>query len=112
MSNPTVLLRSVLIYAICLPLAVLLGYMLAGPLTWTSFGTIAGVIFLLVLPILLRFHHPLLILGWNVSMIVFFLPGQPSIWLPLAGFSLMISICRRAIDHKFRFISVPELTKP
>jgi hypothetical protein len=112
MNNSSMLLRSLVIYAIILPLAIFLGYMLAGPLTWTSFGTVAGVIAILVFPIFLRFHHPWMIFGWNATMIVFFLPGAPKVWLPLVAGSLVISIARRAVDQRFRFISVPELTWP
>src|SRR5262245_60395068 len=110
--NNSMLLRSLVIYAIILPLAIFLGYLVAGPLTWTSFGTVMGVVAVLVFPIFLRFHHPIAVLGWNAAMIVFFLPGAPKVWLPLAGLSLMISIARRAMDQRFRFISVPEITWP
>jgi O-antigen ligase/polysaccharide polymerase Wzy-like membrane protein len=112
MTNSPVLLRSVLIYAICLPLAIFLGYRMSDPLSLGSFGVVGAVILLLCFPLLLRFHHPLLVLCWNFTLIVFFLPGAPSIWLPLTACSLTISLIRRAIDHDFRFVSVPVLTRP
>jgi O-antigen ligase len=111
MNNSTAL-RSLAIYGVCLPIAIFLGYMLAGPLTWTSLGTVVIIFSILLLPFLLRFHHPLLILGWNASITAFFLPGAPKIWLPLMAISLTVSIARRTMDRTFRFISVPELTWP
>lgn len=112
MTHPPVALRTILIYVICLPLAILLGYMLSNPLSWGSFGTVGAVLFILLSPLLLRFHHPLLVLGWNFTMVIFFLPGAPMIWLPLTALSLGISIVRRSVDQQFRFISVPAVARP
>ena len=112
MTHPSVALRSILVYAICLPLAIILGYLLATPLTWTTFGAVGFVAFILVSPLLLRFHHPLLVLGWNFAMIIFFLPGAPLVWIPMVALSLGISIVRRTVDQQYRFLSVPELTRP
>ncbi|MFO1476971.1 MAG: O-antigen ligase family protein [Verrucomicrobiota bacterium] len=109
--SPTAV-RAIAIYAVCLPLALILGYLLASPLEWSSFGTVGFVLVLLISPLLLRFHHAMLVLGWNLTMIVFFIPSAPRVWLPLAFISFGISIVRRAIDQRFRFISVPELTWP
>ena len=61
------LVRSLLIYSICLPLAVILGYMLANPLDPTTFGVVGLVLFLLLTPALLRWHHTWLIATWNAG---------------------------------------------
>jgi hypothetical protein len=66
----------------------------------------------LSLPILLRFHHALLFLAWNASMVIFFLPGGPHLWLVVVAASLCISIAHRTIEQQFRFISVPDVTRP
>jgi hypothetical protein len=112
MTNSPTVVRSLLIYVICLPLAILVGYMMASPLEWGSFITLGMVLAILSVPLLLKFHHPLLMFGWNSSMIVFFLPGAPTVWLPLVALSLTISIVRRTIDPGYRFISVREITLP
>src|SRR5664280_2265884 len=112
MTNPPALLRSLIISAICLPLAIVLGYTLAGPFSYGFVGIVGTCFFVLLLPVLLKIHHPLLLLGWNATMTVFFLPGQPGVWLPLAAFSLLISIIRRSIDQEQRFISVRSLIWP
>ena len=112
MTNSPTVVRSLLIYVICLPLAILIGYMMASPMEWGSFLTLGTVLAILLLPLLLKFHHPLLMFGWNATMIVFFLPGAPSVWLPLVALSLTISIVRRTIDPGYRFISVREVTMP
>ena len=112
MTHAPPLLRSLILYAICLPLALFLGYLLANPLQWSSFVPVLAMMFLLILPLLLRFHHPLMVLGWNATMIVFFLPGAPGVWLPLVAMSLFISVLRRTVDQRYRFITVPEITWP
>lgn len=112
MTNPTSAFRTLIIYAIAVPVALLLGYMITSPLQLSSIGVVGVVLLILVLPLLLRWHHPLLILGWNASMIVFFLPGAPKVWLPLVAISLTISIVRRTIDRDAKFISVPQVTWP
>jgi hypothetical protein len=111
MNNSTAL-RTLAIYAICVPVALLLGYMIAGPLTWVSLSTVVVVFAVLLLPLLLRFHHVLLVFGWNAVITAFFLPGSPKIWLPLALISLAVSVARRTMDRTYRFISVPEITWP
>jgi hypothetical protein len=110
--NNSVALRSVVIYAICVLLAVILGVLVAGPLSWTFIGVVVAVAFILVLPFLLRFHHALLICGWNAIMVAFFFPGSPKFWMPLMFLSLLVSIARRTMDRSFRFLWVPSIHWP
>jgi hypothetical protein len=112
MSNSLALLRTIIIFSVCLPLAIYLGYILAGPFDYTFIGVVGGIFFVLILPFLLRLHRPMLVLGWNATMIIFFLPGAPQVWLPLTFLSLLISVFRRSIDQNFRFLSVPAMTWP
>jgi len=106
------LFRSLLVYSICVPLALVLGYMMATPDDFTSFSIIAGVLLFLLIPLLLRWHHIWLIAAWNMSVVLFFLPGRPSIWIALAWISLLISFVQYILNRKHKFIYVPEVTKP
>ena len=92
MNNASLVLRSFLVYLVCLPLAVILGFQLANPDWRHSWGAAAVVMFILILPILLRFHHPLLIIAWNSSIVFMPLPGTPPFWLLMALISTTISI--------------------
>ncbi len=112
MTNAVSLFRSLLIYGLCLPLAIFLGYLLATPLDFTTFATVGLVLLLLTVPILLRWHRPLLIMLWSTSMVVPFLPGGPPMWLTMAGTSLMIAILQRTLNKEMKFLSVPTLTWP
>src|SRR5215470_707669 len=96
MTSASSLLRSLLIYSICLPLAIFLGYVIAqegnplfNPETYFAVGL---VIFVLALPLILRWHHPLLIVSWNLGAVLFFVPGRPDLWWMVTWLSLCISI--------------------
>lgn len=110
--NPSALLRTIVVFAICLPVAIFLGYIVAGPFDYTFVGVVGTVVLILIAPLLLRYHYALLVLGWNCTMIVFFLPSAPGVWMPLVAVSLTLSVIRRTIDSRYRFISVPSMTWP
>lgn len=112
MTSGIEIVRSLLIYGICLPLAALLGYLLASPLDSTSFTMIALLVFLLLLPLLLRWHHPLLIVCWNMAAVVFIMPGRPDLWLVVAALSLTLSLVERMINRQVEFLFVPSITWP
>jgi len=73
MSNSSVLIRSLVIYGICLPLAIGIGYMLSTPMSYASFSSVLLVLGLLLIPILLRWHYPWLVAAWNLNAVVFVL---------------------------------------
>lgn len=112
MTNPRTIIQSLFVYLICLPLAVFLGYLLANPLDLTTFTTIGLLLLILSIPLLLRFHYPLMLFAWNCGAVLFFLPGRPQIWLAAIAVSLGISIVHRMIDKNFQFIHAPELMWP
>jgi hypothetical protein len=116
MGSASSLLRSLLIYSICLPLAIFLGYIIAqegNPLynISTYFGVLS-ILFLLALPLLLRWHHGLLIATWNLSAYLYFLPGRPDLWMVMAWLSLSLAILQFILNRRQRFLSVPSVTRP
>src|SRR5207253_8976013 len=90
----------------------LVGYLLATPTDLMSFVGVGLVLLALCIPLLLRWHSPALILAWNANMIVFFLPGQPALWMLLAGMSLFFAVLASVMDKQIRFQNVPSLTWP
>jgi hypothetical protein len=98
--------RKIIVLAILLPLAVLLGYLLAGPMTYSSLTIYGVVVGVLLLPLLLKWHHPLLIIFLNAAFVIFFLPGQPQLWMLLAVGSLGISVLNSILNKDFRLITV------
>jgi len=111
-SNIQSAFRSLVVYAICIPLAVFLGYLLTDPLQRETFVTMSAVLAILCSPLLIRFHYPMMLLLWNATAVLFFLPGRPAIGAAAIAFSLLISITRRSLDREFRFVNVPSLTRP
>jgi len=101
-----------MVYAIVLPLAVLIGWMAVdlSMLDRTSFATISAVIFVLLLPVILKWHYPVMILSWNTAMTVFFLPGKPALWMLLVGINFGIAILNRIIQKRPAFHSAPAIT--
>ena len=112
MSNPLSLFRSLIVYAICLPLAIGLGYLLATPQDMMSSALLAGALGLLMLPVVLRWHHLLLIEFWNMGAVVFFLPCEPSFAMTMSVLSLGIAILQHALNRQQKFLHVPSITWP
>ena len=71
MTSASTLFRSLIIYCVCIPLAVILGYLMANPFDLATFGVMGVLFFLLLTPLLLKWHHTWLIASWNMSMVLF-----------------------------------------
>jgi hypothetical protein len=104
------LLRSLLVYGLCLPLAVFLGYLLATPLDPATFAAVMMVLFVLMIPLILRWHHVWLIACWNMTAVIFFLPGSPQMWMGMAALSLLMSVLQHMLNRDQRFLWVPSIT--
>jgi O-Antigen ligase len=112
MSNAFLLFRSLVIYGICLPLAIFLGYLLATPLDLVTVTVVGLILALLTIPLFLRWHYPWLILFWNMNAMAFFLPGRPQLAMLMCGISLLVSILQHTLNKKIKFIHVPTLAWP
>src|ERR1017187_1076710 len=110
-SNAAVI-RSLIVYAICVPLAITVGYLLTNPMDYSTFGMFGLVALLLISPLLLRWHHPLLVLSWNLGMVIFFIKGAPSLWFVMVILSLLISVLERTLSSQMHFVRVPQITWP
>ena len=115
MNNNAALLRTLIIYTICVPLAIVVGGLVtsAGEMSSRAPWIEAGLLLLLLsMPILLRWHHLLMILSWNLPVTIFFLPAAPQVWLPMVVASLGISMLQRTLNPNLRFIPTPQITWP
>ena len=115
MNNNTAILRGLITYAICVPLAIIFGYLVVQMVSSpdrSNITTIGVVALFFALPILLRWHYPLMIFCWNFPLMVFFLPGSPAVFLPMMGISLGISILQRTMNRDLHFIRAPQITLP
>lgn len=112
MSNALTIIRSLIIYSLCLPLAIFLGYLLAMPMDAGSFTIVVLALGLPLLPLLLKHHHLLLFACWNTSMVIFFLPGRPSLGMVMILISFLLSILQHILNRNIRFLHVPAVSRP
>jgi O-antigen ligase len=68
------------------------------------------VLALLLAPLFLRWHHPLLIFAWNANITIFFLPGKPALWMLFAGISFGITVLGCVLEKRLNFQHVPSVT--
>ncbi len=94
--------KALLIFVFVIPLAILMGFFLADPTDSTSLIGVGLFLFLLLTPILIRFHHSALIVSATAFINAFFLPGRPEMWMLLAGISLVVSVASWPLDRESR----------
>ena len=112
MANTLRVPRTHLILALCLPLAVLIGYFLAEPLDPGGLTVVLVVLGILSVPLFMKYHHLLLVVGWNACISFAFVRGAPYLWMVMAGISLGIAVVNRAINPDKTFLSVPMVLLP
>lgn len=110
MSNPIASVRALLVYVICLPLAVFLGYLLVGPMDYGTLAVFGGLMFLLALPLLFKWHHVWLIVSWNLCMTLYGFPGLPPAWFLMAFLSFLIGLGHHILNRERRYLSAPAVT--
>src|SRR5438105_3698311 len=110
MTNNTALARSMVIYIICLPLAIFLGYLVTDPLDRTNDITLTVVLFLLVLPLLLRWYHAWLIVIWNMTLLFMYLPGMLPGWMPVAGVGFAVAVGHYILNRERKFLHAPSVS--
>ena len=107
-------IKALVIYAVCIPLALFIGYQITD-LAWLSresLVTVGIVLAVLVTPVLLKWHRPILFFTINASMIAFFVPGTPKLGLVIVAVSLLISVLQRILQPQTKFLHAPEITRP
>ncbi len=112
MTDASSLVRSLLIYGVCLPLAIFVGYLLAAPMDVVSFSMLGILFGILTIPMFLRWHHVWLIAAWNANMLAFFLPGKPTFVLVMCAVSFGISMLQHILNKRLKFLYVPTFAWP
>lgn len=111
MASTFAVTRNHLIFGLCLPLAVLLGYVLAEPFESTSMTVVLMVVAVFAVPVLMRWHHPLLVVSWYMVAQAP-LPGRPFLWSAMACVAMLFAILNRAVNAEHRFLNERSLTWP
>jgi O-antigen ligase len=105
-------IRALLVYALILPLALILGYLLATPTDFGTWATLLLVLCVICAPLILAYHRPLLFLSWNMTAAVFFLPGRPQFWLVMAALSLGVTVLQRTLSKETSLLNLPSIAVP
>lgn len=107
-----ILPKGLILYLVVVPLAILIGYLLADPMQVSNIAPVVLLLFLLLAPVALKHHHSALILSWNSFLTVFFLPGAPSLGVVVAIFSFMMTTVERTMRKTVQSIRSPSTTVP
>jgi len=110
--NKSGLPRQLIVIGVAVPLALLVGYLLATPDRLQTMTIVGLVLAVLISPVLLHFHYPILLFSWSAVVVVFFLPGKPDLWMVIAGISLAISVLTKVLNKEARFQNVSSVTWP
>lgn len=98
-----------MIFALLLPLAALVGYLIADG----EIESMAAVVLfagILTIPLVLRRHHLLLVMSWNLAMNLFFLPGSPPLWMLSSLVSLGLIVLAKIMDRDLKLLNIPSVT--
>lgn len=98
MTNPAQTLRMLITYAICIPLAIFMGYVMTevgNRPDFTNLFIIGAVLTLLLSPIVIRWHYAIMFFSLASPIYCFFLKGNP----PLAQVAVILSFAIAIIDR-------------
>ena len=112
MTNPTGAMRMLLTYAVCIPVAITMGYLLTNPLDYGTLGFLGLLFAVIISPIFIRWHYPLLVFGLGCPMICFFIVGKPPLAQVMTVMSLGIAIIESILNTEKKFLKVPAMTWP
>ncbi len=112
MASTFAVTRNHLIFGVCLPFAVLLGYLLADVRDPVSLVIIMTAIAGLSFPLMMRWYHPVLLFSWNLTAQATFLPGAPFMWAFFSWLGIFFAVLNRSMNSENKFAHVPSLTTP
>ena len=112
MTNPAAAMRMLITYAICIPVAILVGYLLTNNMDYGTLGFLALVLAVLCSPVFIKWHYPLMIFALGSPICCFFIMGKPQLGQVMVLLSLGIAIVERSLSTQRRFIKAPAVTWP
>ena len=105
--------KSLFLVVFCVPLAIVLGVLLATPLDRTTLVVVLAGFLLLLTPFFLTSHHAILILSWNAFVNAYFLPGRPYLWMLTTVISLFFILLTKTLNRgKMKLLYVSSVAWP
>ena len=111
MANAFTVSRSQAIFGLCIPLAVLVGYLLARPYESTTLAVLVFLFTVILGPLIIQWYHPALLICWNAAITPFFLVGWVHLWTIVAWVGFIVALVNRAVNPAKKFINVPGVTR-
>ena len=68
-------MRMLITYAVCIPLAMLVGYLLSNPLDYSALGFLGVIVAIIISPVFIKWHYPIMVFGMACPMTCF--TGKP-----------------------------------
>ena len=104
-------LRTLAVYAACAVLSIIIGVLMLNPLTYSALGFLGLLAAVLLIPVLMKWHRPLMLFSWYMPAMMFFIKGDPNLFLVMIALSITTTVVERAMGQK-RFFKVPQITWP
>lgn len=107
-------IKALIIWAVCIPLALFLGYQIQYLAWWDveSIRWVGIILAVLLIPVLLKWHRPILFFTINASLVAFLLPGRPKLGMVMVAISLLFSVLHRILQPQSKFLHAPEIARP
>ena len=112
MTNPGAAIKMLITYAICIPIAIFVGYLLTNPLDYGTLGFLGLVLALIISPVFIKWHYPIMVFGLSLPAYLFFLKGDPQVWQVTTLLCLGIAVVERAMNSEKRFLKAPAMSWP
>jgi len=109
------MIRTLITYGLCIIFAVVMGYILTDvglQPTYQNLFALGLLVALVLSPIFIKWHYPIMVFCLGFPMWVFFLKGSPPVWEIAVIISLGIAIVERTVQHKQKWLSAPSVTWP
>ena len=92
--------RTLVTYGVLIPVVLLLGYFIGAPSGARGYMLIALLFCIMMLPLMMNYHHIALVATWNAAFTLGFLPGLPKVWYVVALFSIVLTMMARIVHRK------------
>ena len=115
MTNPAQAIRMLITYAVCIPLAILMGYIMTevgNRPDYSNLFVIGLVVAVLASPIFIKWYYPIMVFGLGCPMYCFFLKGNPPLLQVVVIIGFTLAIIERAVNSERRFIKASAMTWP
>ena len=115
MNNPAQAIRMMITYAVCIPLAIFMGYIMTevgNRPDYSNLFVVGLVAAVLVSPIFIKWYYPIMIFGLGCPMYVFFLKGNPPLGQVVVIIGFTLAFIERTMNSERRFIKATAMTMP